>query len=333
VQRLLNLLINRFAPRATHDFSSPQIRGWTALIVGIKDAAEGSPTDAALVARWRDAMGRAPEALAWLSSLAPAVRDAAVVADINAEISAKENDLGRLGRLLRAGAWGVWPPEAQTLALAARLQDLRFSTDRGRQTWDDAVAACDDSVAGQRALARLASLWQDPDGEERVLRKVLQKDPKAFWAYEGLRTIYVARNDLARLDDLYGAWAAQMPGDPSIAAARIMLGCLLDRRDPDRVRQAASWRARFPASLSAQVADAAALWRAGRPAEAWTVLSNLSPAALARRDVSFWVALVQADLGHAPEANAAIRAAIAGGNSPEERELLQAAADKVRAGP
>jgi hypothetical protein len=326
---VLNLLLTRFAPGVAGDFSSPAVPGWTGLLAGMKAAAAPTPADVALMARWLAGLGRWSEAVTWLDSLPPAVQTADAVADVAAQLSAEHDDFTRLGRLLRAGAWGTWPPEAQTLAIASRIQVLHFSRESGRLTWADAMAASDGSPAGLKALARLGSIWGDRDGEELVLKTVLRHDPDAFWAYDASRTLYLAKDDLPRLWDLYGAWCLQFPDDPAIAAARTMLGCVLDRVDPNAITAAAQLRTRFPDSLPAQVAYAAALWRGGREVDAWRVLAALPPAARERRDVSFWVALIQADLGHVPEATAALRRVMPEVTSREERTLLEIAAAKV----
>jgi hypothetical protein len=328
VADVLALLLSRLAPGAAPDFSAPAVPAWGALVQGLKAAAAPSAQDVALVARWLAEIGHWNDALSWVDSLPPAVRNAHIVADIAAEICAEHDD-GRLAGLLRAGAWGEWPAGSQMLALAARVQLLHYGEPHARQTWADAIAASDDSLTGLRSLARLASEWQYYPGEEAVLRRILGRDPKAFWAYGALRTLYLERGDLTHLFDLYGAWGQQLPDDPSIVAAGIMLGAVLDHTDPSGLVRAAALHARFPDSLPAQVAHAAALWRMGRSDDAWTVLGAAPPAALQRPDIAFWVALIQADLGHRTEATEALARAKAGANFSEEKELLRVAAGKV----
>ncbi len=332
VSDVLLLLLSQFAPKAAPDFSSPRVPAWDSLVDGMKAASLSSPTDAALMARWLASIGRWQEALSWFDSAPAAVRGAPIVADIAAEISAEHDDIPRLARLLRNGAWGDWPASAQVLATASRVQMLHFSEARGHQTWTDAIEACGDSTAGLRALARLASGWRYYDGEEDVLERILLKDPKTFWAYAALRTLYLQRGELQRLWALYDAWSIQLPDDPSIASAGMMLGSVLGRTDPPTLSRAAALRSRFPESLPAQVAYAASLWRLNEADKAWPVLAALSPAVLERRDVSFWEALVQADLGRRSEALAAIARARPGATFAEEQALLRAASAKVGGG-
>jgi len=326
---VLTLILSRFAPRAAPDFSAPAVPAWNSLIEGLKDAAASSPTDAALMMRWLAEIGRWPEALSWCDSLAPGVRNAPLVVDITAEISAEHDDFTRLASLLRGGAWGDWPPPAQLLALASRVQMLHYGEDHARQTWADALAACADSYVGLRALARLATEWHDPAGQELALERILRRDPKAFWAYAALRGLYLQQGDFPQLWTLYAAWSKQLPDDPSIVGAWIMLASVLNHTDRNLLARSVELQAHFPDSLPAQVAHAAILWRLGRAADAWKILGTLPPAALQRPDVSFWVALIQADLGHQPEAAAALVRARPGATSSVERDLLRSAASKV----
>jgi hypothetical protein len=329
VQAVLVELLHAFAPGAAPDFSAPEVPAWNAILEGMKAAAAPVPGDAALMVRWIAGLGRWPEALAWSDSLPPAVRHSPPVADAAAEVCAQQGELSRLGALLRAGAWGSWPEPAQELALAARLQALHFSPERGRETWKDAITACGSSATGLRNLARLAGLWHDPPGEEQVLAAVLTRSPKAFWAYSALRGLYLARRDLPALWDLYGRWHRQMPGDPAIAAAWVTLGAVLDKGDARSLALAGQMHQRFPDSLPAAVADAAALWRHGQAQAAWALLDALPEAARLRPDVSYWVTVIRAELGDRSGALAALPRALPGAASPDERTLLRTALSKV----
>ena len=304
---------------------------WNALIEGLKAAAT-TPADAALVLRWLSEIGRWSDALAWSDSLPAAVRGAPIVADIDAEIAAQHDEIPRLAALLRTGAWGDWPANAQVLALASRVQMLHYGEEHARQTWADAIAASGDTYGGLRNLVRLAAEWRYVEGEELVLRRILSRDPKAFWAYGALRNLYLPRGDFPHLWELYGAWSGQLPDDPTIVSAWIMLGAVLGHTDRSTLERVTALQKQSPDSLPAMVAHAAALWRLGRPGEAWQVLSAVPPGALARADVSFWIALIQADLGHRPETVAALRRAEPTATSSAEKDLLRAAAVKVGAG-
>jgi hypothetical protein len=326
VQLLLTWLLSIFSPGARPDFSAPAVPGWTALVEGIKSAAAAGPaSDASLVARWLADMGRRREAISWLQGLPDSLRRDPVALDTLAELAAEEQDLPRLDRLLRDGAWGPLPDEARMLGLSAHIELQQFDNQRGRKIWSDAVLACGDSVAGLRALVRLANAWHDADGAELALRRILDRDPKIFWAYDALRTSYAARGDLRDLFGLYDQWVRQVPDDDEIVTQWILLGCVLNKGTPEMYARAADLGADPP---SGALAKAAALWRQGRPEDAWSALMKLPEARLHDPTTAFWVALVAADSNRNNEARRAIADARALQLPPEQAALLEDAAEK-----
>jgi len=328
IQAILGRSVGVFAPGTLRDFHGANSPGWNALLAGMQRAAEGGPpSDAALLARWLADLGRRPEALAWLKGLPAAARETPAVRDVAAELSAEEGDFADLSRLLGQGAWGDWPEAARVLALAARVQALHGDPDGGRASWTDAIAACGDSLAGLRALGRLAVAWHDSAGAEAAWRAIIDRDPSAAWAYAALRNSYLARHDRGRLMSLYTRWAAQAPRDDALAAEWITLAAVLDRVTPDLAVRA---RLLNPDTPGASAAQAAVLWRRGDDHGAWSILAALPASERTAPGTALWVALVAADLG-LPEAGSDLAEA---GGSPREGEelaLLRAAAAKVGA--
>jgi hypothetical protein len=278
------------------------------------------------VARWLADMGRRREAIAWLEGLPAAAQADAIVADTAAELAAEEQDFPRLDRLLRGGAWGTWPDEARILALASRLETLRFDAGRGRGLWGDAVAASADSLHGLRALVRLANAWRDPEGSELALRKILDRDPRIFWAYDALRTSYVARGDLEHLLELYGQWVREDPDNREVTAQWILLSCILNRGTSEAYPRATGLTTDSPAGT---LARAAVLWRQGQFETARSLLLSLPEARRREPAAAFWVALVAADLNLRDEAAKAIDDARKLPLPAEQSALLQNAAEKA----
>jgi hypothetical protein len=327
LQLLLTWLLSSFAPGVPPDFSAPAVPGWTALVDGIKSAAAAGPaSDASLVARWLADMGRRREAMDWLEGLTAAKRNDPIVKDTEAELAAEEQDMTRLDRLLRDGAWGPLPDAARLLGLSAHVETLQFDRARGRALWNDAVAACGDSLAGLRTLVRLAGAWHDADGAEIALRRILDRDPKILWAYDALRNSYTARGDMTDLWQLYGQWVRQVPDDNEIAAQWVLLGCILDKATPEAYARAATLRT---GSAFGTLARAAALWRQGNSEGAWSILMGLPAAQLREPSAAFWVAVVAADSNRRGEALQAVADAHSLPLPQEQAELLQVAADKA----
>lgn len=330
ITRIMTLLLGRFAPGVRPDFQSPGLPGWVALVEAMKEAAaQGGADDVALLARWLADIGQAREALVWLEGLPAALGKAPAVADAGAELSAGLGDLDRLEARLGAGAWGQWPRNALTLAIASRLQHLYYTDSASRATWADAVTACSDSPNGLRALVRLASAWRDVDGAETVLQAVVKQQPKSLWGYTALRDLYGARQDLNKLWLLHGQWARQLPGDTEVAARWITLACLLNHVTPEVVERAQALQRDDPGATGPAIALAAVRWRQGKPKEA---LALLRP--LAEKDASpavgLWLSLALADAGETKAAQAALQKAWRKDLTPEEAQLLRGAAAKAR---
>lgn len=326
----MTFLLERFAPGAVADFSSPGLPGWHRLVEALKAAAEANADDAAMLARWFADIGQAREALVWIETLADEIDHAPPVAEAAAELAARVGDLDRLEERLRQGAWGVWSRDAITLAIASRLQRMRYTDANGRATWQDALDACRDSLTGLRALVRLASAWQDSEGLERALQTVVERQPKTLWAYTALRGIYAARLDLQKLWQLHERWVRQEPGNAELAAARVNVSCVLNRVSPEIAKEAERLYEQNPEMNEAKVALAALRWRQNKPAETVSLLNELAQDERTQASAALWRALALADLGD-NAARAAIEDASKMRRAPEENELLRAAEAKARA--
>lgn len=330
ITKLMTMLLGRFAPSARPDFTSPGLPGWVALVEALKDAAaQGGADDAALLARWLADIGQAREALLWLESLPPAVGRASVTADAGAELSAGLGDLDRLEERLRAGAWGQWPRNALTLAIASRLQKLYYGESSARATWADAVTACSDSPNGLRALVRLASAWRDVDAAEAALQAMIKQQPKNLWGYMTLRDLYGTRQDVNKLWLLHGVWARQMPDDNEVALRWITLACLLNHVTPEVVSRAEVLQANAAGANGPAIALAAVRWRQGKPKDALALLRPLATDD-APPAVWLWFSVALADVGEVRTAHTALQQAWRKDLTPEEMQLLRTAAAKVR---
>ncbi len=328
----MTLLLRRFAPELPKDFPSASLAAWTMLVERLKAAAASDgPGEAAALARWLADLGQAREALVWLESLpAPAGADGAVK-EMLAQLSAEIGDLDRTEKYLREGAWGGWPRDVLTLAMASRLQRLRYNEAHARATWEDAVASAGDSAAGLRALVRLAEAWREPDAMEAALQAAAERGAGGgAWALEALETIYRGRRDLAKLWSLYDGWIKLRPQDERLAAKWIVVGCLLNRGGAALAARAETLEAEGEQRVSARLALAAARWRQGRPRETVKLIEELPPEVREKPGAAFWVALAQADLGNKALTGTALAVAVRGGISAEELGLLRAAAAKVK---
>jgi hypothetical protein len=282
-----------------------------------------------VLGRWLAGIGQPREALLWLENLPAPMQAGADVADAAAELSARIGDLDRVEKYLSAGAWGAWPREVLTLALASRVQRLRYSESGGRATWDNAITAAGDSLPALRALVRLAGAWADVSGEQRALEAVTKRFPASNWAFEALKNSYAAHRDLPALWQLHEAWVRQRPNDPDVALRWIVLGCILNHLSPELTARAEALQKEDRARTPATVALAAVRWRQHRATEAVTLLSHLPAAEQGQPAALLWLGLARADLPDRKSAEAALLAAWKSDLSNEEADLVRAAARKI----
>jgi hypothetical protein len=324
-RHVVDLLLDRMgvapALRVSYDDSPP---GWNALVQGLQETAvRGGPADVALVARWMGDVRMGKEALRWLETIPPDLLNAPAVRRLDALLSAEADDRRRLERLLEAGALGPLSPDAIRLAIAARVEVTSHREPSGRSMWDDALAACGESVTALSALATLADCWRDGEFSERALQEVLRRNPRSEWAYNGLRDRYAGAGDSVRLWQLHGGWLDLKGDDSDTARAWLSLGAVLNRLTPD----ATALALRRAEAATAQPIDyalaAACRWRNGAVKDAGAWLDKVPVEARGRADVVFWRAVVFAD--DSRRRNEARDAAILvqqDGLLPEEKALL-----------
>lgn len=331
MRETLAILQARYVPGWRADFPDAGAAGVARLIEQLKMAAatEGAES-VALLARWLADVGQPRETLVWLDTLPDELAKAAEVMDVGAAVSVEIGDLDRLEGYLRAGAWGAWPRDVLTLAMASRLQRLRYGEAQGRATWENALTAAGDSLPALRALVRLADGWNDGEATERALQVVVERFPKSGWAYDALRSLYASRGDTQRLWQVYGQWVRHQPEALDVVASWIVLGAVLDRVDEGMAARAEEIFARGQRESAAVMALAAVRWRQRKPGETLNLLQTLPRETREAAAGSFWETLAAADLGDREAVQAALQRATRTGMSPEEAKLLREAAIKVK---
>ena len=327
-REVVNLLLERFNVPATSRLTNDDApAGWTSLLQALRDTAEfGGGDDVALVAGWLGEVRQGKDALVWIDGLTPALRASPAVMRAEADLSLRLEDYDRLEPLLRAGALGPLSADAARLAVASRIQQVRYQPARGRTTWEDAITACGRSVASLTVLATVADAWRDAEGNERTLQEILRLQPRTNWAYQSLRNSYAARGETLNLWQLYGTWRNVRPDDPELMRPWISLGAVLDRLTPE----AGDWIKNRAASAGATSLDqalaAAVFWRAAQMKEAVERLDKIPVADRGRADLAFWRAVILADTDQKDEARAAALQARRPGLLREEIKLLETAA-------
>lgn len=326
---VMTLLLKRFAPEWPATQTSTSRAAWTLLTERMKSAAlAAGAREVAALARWLADTGQPREMLVWLESQEPRIAGSLAVRDIAAQLSAELGDLERVENYLRAGAWGSWPRETLTLAIAARLQRLRYGDAHARATWSDAITSAGGGN-GLRALVRLAQAWKVPEDFEAALQAAAETGESGAWAFEALETIYDGRRDLTKLWSLYENWARVRATDDRVAAKWITLAALLNRVTEQASARAAALKESAEAPGNG-LALAAWRWRMGKPNEAIALLKRLPAAVQEQEATTFWRALAEADLGNKNLARMALENLSRRDLAPEEQTLIRAAASKIK---
>ncbi|MBP6865661.1 MAG: hypothetical protein KBC32_10415 [Candidatus Didemnitutus sp.] len=318
----VHLVVERLAPVAARGRAS--VDPWPALRSGLQLAAARDGADAARVARWFASVRLADEALAWLDSLPASIARTAAVRDATAELCARTSRLDRLQDLLEAGAWDTLLRRPVSLALEARRQHERQQRARSVALWQDAVVAASNSPVTLRALARLASLWQNPEATEAALRAALRVRPKSIWAYRELRTLYFNRADTPRLLQVCEAWANAHPASPVALSAWIRTAAAVGQITQPMDSRTANLLAEPESGFHAVLARAVVLAHTRQTEAALRLLEPLPPAQRSNPEVLFlltWIHRERRDLA------AAARLAVqipAHSLLKEEQEMLKA---------
>lgn len=281
--------------------------------------------DVISLANWMSLNGQTAAALEWIDRLPPSLTGQPLLRTAQTELAIRGRDWPRLHALLLAGAWGAVPAEAVEQAFLARNAPPPARAGAVRSGWSAAVEAGRTSPAGLRLLLRLAELWEWPAEQRLVLLTIARTLPRETWAWRRLISEAVARNDSEQVWQIYVEWRLALPGDPVVQVESTIMGCLLGRRRIATTAETADLLRRHPDNPGAAVAHALSLWRAGRPAEAVSVLALLDRAVFREPRYALAAGVVYAEAGRAAE-SAELLDRLAGEELlPEEHELVAAA--------
>jgi len=232
------------------------------------------PAEAARLTQWQLRRGLAREALLWLETLEPALRESLPVRGARAACAVQLESWDRLARLLREGAWGPVPTDVLADAFAARDLDARGRDSQSDGVWSRAVQVAGPSLPALRALYRLAVVWRWPDRQEQVLRSLVREAPGEEWAWYTLVQLGLAAGDENAVWRTYEAWVRTPRPTVPARIERAMLGLLVRPHERGLANEAAELFAAHPALPASRVTQALALWRAGQGTAAADLLGQ-----------------------------------------------------------
>jgi tetratricopeptide (TPR) repeat protein len=330
--RLVATLHERFTgrpPAVGREEAGGQPPGWHGLIEALQREAGEVPQHAAVLARWRGAIGQGREALVWLETLAAEVRTAPLVKAAALDLAMALDDAERMRRGLIDGAWGALRLEAVDLAFAARWQRKLGKPEHARDAWQDAIQASGGTLPGLRALARLGVAWRDTDGALVAMLEVTRRYPTERWAWEALRLEYLRQKDMPRLFALYDRWVNSPLNTRTVEQDWIFLRLMAGEATPSVHARARALRDASPFEPTSVLGHVLSLRAQRRHREALLELDGLSRVHAETERMRLWRGVLLNDLGRRAEARDTLLAVDTNMLLPEEFRLGQEAMNQA----
>lgn len=287
-----------------------------------------TPEDVAALLGLMAMNGRAGAAFGWLDVLPAEVKDSPTVRTIAADAALRVGDLPRLRRLLLAGAWGEVAPDIIHRVLDLRVE--RAGSPPSGTAWADVVESSRASLAGLRALLKMAEAWDWPAEQVQVLNAVTRAFPGEAWAWRQRISYAFAHGDAREVAQLYQRWSRAQPGEPAVKIEAAIMSLLLQQSGAPTVGETTELLRQHPHHPGASVAQALALWRARRNAEALALLDGLPPAVFAETRFALVYGLVLAEADRARDSEIHLRRALATPLLPDEIHLVERAQARNR---
>lgn len=304
--------------------------GLRQLIEHMKAQPAPDPSDAALLAQWTTRIGLGREAQYWLESLPESQRRTPAVLGAMAEGAARLEDWEKLETLIQQGAWGRIPHDVIQLAFSARVLRQRTNSSVADEVWTNAVNLSSSSLAGLRALQRLAQLWQWPEFQTQTLTAMTREFPAERYAWQILAAQALAAGNSDQFWRVYSGWAQAGPGDVQVQAEHLMIGLLIRPLDPAFLTRAAELFRQNPENFICRIAQALALWRVDRAADGLALLRDRQIAYADEPRFALVNGLLLSSVGRSDESEQMLGLAAGTRLLPIEQKLLEQARARNR---
>src|SRR5947199_6029955 len=196
------------------------------LLERVKPFAVRNPSDLASLMNWMNENGLAADVVKWIDKLSPDKLGSPPASIAVADAYANVRNWSRLKRWAHVGAWG----ESEYLRLAYQAIAVRRSHQNAADTefetlWRSAEEATNEQPKRDLDLARLASKWNLEKESEQLWLRVGKNPPMRREAFDALRRLYRANNNLEKLYDILQRLHESSPNEPPITAdlARLRL--------------------------------------------------------------------------------------------------------------
>jgi tetratricopeptide (TPR) repeat protein len=291
-----------------------------AWIERMQQRASTNSTQAALAATWLKMHQRAREAVTWLGTLPPAVRDAMPVPLAEAECFIAARDWTGLEERLDKQRWDEL--EFLRLAFLARAHREQGRGEIARASWTRAMNATAARVEYAAGLVQLAADWGWTDEAEDLLWVVAKRTSRDTWPLQMLFRHYTATKNTLGLYRVHQVLLERDPTSLPLKNNLAMYALLLDR---DLARAGTLAKEAYEAEKTNTFfvsTYAFSLHVRGKSTEGLKLMQTLPEAELQRPEIATYYAVLLSAAGERDKAKPYFAAAEKGRLLPEERRLL-----------
>ena len=300
------------------------------LLERVKPFAVRNPSDLASLMNWMNENGLAADVVKWIDKLSPDKLGSPPASIAVADAYANVRNWSRLKRWAHVGAWG----ESEYLRLAYQAIAVRRSHQNAADTefetlWRSAEQATNEQPKRDLDLARLASKWNLEKESEQLWLRVAKNPPMRREAFDALRRLYRANNNLEKLYDILQRLHESSPNEAPITADLARLGLNIDQNTKQSYDLAKEAYDRAPSELNCAVTYAFSLSRLGRSAEGLETIQKLPTDQLHDPHAAVYVALLLLEANQTDAAKEYIDTTDDSKIYLEEKKLLDEARTKL----
>src|SRR5436190_20101275 len=300
------------------------------LLERVKPFAVRNPSDLASLMNWMNENGLAADVVKWIDKLSPDKLGSPPASIAVADAYANVRNWSRLKRWAHVGAWG----ESEYLRLAYQAIAVRRSHQNAADTefetlWRSAEEATNEQPKRDLDLARLASKWNLEKESEQLWLRVAKNPPMRREAFDALRRLYRANNNLEKLYDILQRLHESSPNEAPITADLARLGLNIDQNTKQSYDLAKEAYDRAPSELNCAVTYAFSLSRLGRSAEGLETIQKLPTDQLHDPHAAVYVALLLLEANQTDAAREYIETTDDSKIYLEEKKLLDEARTKL----
>ena len=300
------------------------------LLERVKPFAVRNPSDLASLMNWMNENGLAPDVVKWIDKLSPDKLSSPPVSIAVADAYANVRNWSRLKRWAHAGAWG----ESEYLRLAYQAIAVQRSHQNAADTefealWRSAEQATNEQPKRDLDLARLASKWNLEKESEQLWLRVAKNPPMRREAFNALRRLYRANNNLEKLYDVLHRLHESSPNEAPITADLARLGLNIEQNTKQSYDLAKEAYDRAPNEVNCAVTYAFSLSRLGHSAEGLQIIQKLPTDQLHDPHAAVFVALLLLEANQTDAAKEYIDTTDDSKIYLEEKKLLDEARTKL----